>query len=505
MTVSGGVAQMNAELKEVSNVEVGRLFAAPGRDPCVRGATISMANGRITAVKATGDVTSAGRGKRLVALPALANPHDHGRGMHHIAVGARDQMFELWRPALYAMPPVDPYLSAAVAFGRLARAGVGSVLMVYSSIRTDRLLDDAAAICRAARDVGIRMSFAVPMRDQLTFGYADDETLLALHDPRDHDVIRGTWLYPFPTPSGYMDVFRAVVQACESPLISIQYGPNSFYACSDRLLERIGAESAGDGRRIQLHLLETFAQREYADAAYEGGVITHLDRLGLLSPRFSGAHGVWLRPAECELLAARGASIAVNTSSNLRLRSGIAPVGEYIRAGLDFGISLDSFSFDDDDDGFRELRVTYWLHSLTRAEHPLTPEKLFDASLRSGFRIINNIDGYGRVEKGAPADLTLLDYEAMAYDAVDGFSDEFDMFITRAANRYVDRVYVAGKEIVRDGKVTGIDLEAAEKELLMQVHAGRKHMEAIRPVLQRSQATLEAFFKSGAHRRPHKK
>jgi cytosine/adenosine deaminase-related metal-dependent hydrolase len=496
---------MNAELKEISKVAVGRLFAAPGRDPCLRGATMEMAAGHITAVNATGDVMSAGTGKRLIALPALANPHDHGRGLHHIAIGARDQMFELWRPALYAMPPVDPYVSAAVAFGRLARAGVGSTMMVYSSIRTDRLLDDATAICRAARDIGIRMSFAVPMRDQLTFGYADDETLLALHDPRDHDVIRKTWLYPFPTPDAYMDVFHAVVKACESPLISIQYGPNSFYACSDRLHERIAAESASDGRRIQLHLLESFAQREYADAAYKDGVITHLDRLGLLSPRFSGAHGVWLRPAECDLLAARGSSIAINTSSNLRLRSGIAPVGDYIRAGLDFGISLDSFGLDDDDDAFRELRVTYWLHSLSRAEHPLTRQKLFDASLRSGFRIVNNIDNYGRVENGAAADLVLLDYDAMAYDAVDGFVDDLEMLITRATNRHVDRVYVAGKEIVRDGKVIGIDLEAAEKELLMQVRAGRKHMEAIRPVLQRSQDTLEAFFKSGAHRRPRKK
>ena len=57
-----------------------------------------------------------------MALPALANPHDHGRGLHHLAVGARDQMFELWRPALYAIPPIDPYLNAVVAFGRLARA-----------------------------------------------------------------------------------------------------------------------------------------------------------------------------------------------------------------------------------------------------------------------------------------------------------------------------------------------------------------------------------------------
>ena len=495
---------MNTALKEVSKVEVGRLFAAPGREPCRRGATISIADGHIVAVSATGDVASAGEGTNLMALPALANPHDHGRGLHHIAVGARDQMFELWRPALYAIPPIDPYLNAVVAFGRLARAGVGSVLMVYSSIRTDQLLDDAAAICRAARDVGIRMSFAVPMRDQLTLGYADDGALLALHDPRDQEIIRKTWLYPFPSPNEYMDVFRSVARACEGQLISIQYGPNSFYACSDRLLERIAAESASDGRRIQLHLLETFAQREFADAAYTNGLIVHLDRLGLLSRRFSGAHGVWLRPAECELLAERGAAIAVNTSSNLRLRSGIAPVGEYVRAGLDFGISLDSFSFDDDDDAFREIRITYWLHSLARSAQPLSAEKLFDAALRSGFRIVNNVQGYGRVEEGAPADLVVLDYDAMAYDELDGITDEFDILVTRAANRFVKRVYVAGREIVRDGKLLGIDLDAAEKELLMQVRANRQHMEHIRPVLQRSQKTIEAFFRSGGHRhRPH--
>ena len=33
----------------------------------------------------------------------------------------------------------------------------------------------------------------------------------------------------------------------------------------------------------------------------------------------------------------------------------------------------------------------------------------------------------------------------MAYDELDGFTDEFDMLVTRAANRFVDRVYVAGQ------------------------------------------------------------
>ncbi len=488
------------EFPSESEIKVGRLLASPGRDRCLYGATIRLENGRIAAVTASGDAASAGAGKRFLALPALANPHDHGRGLHHVAIGAKDQMFELWRPALYAMPLLDPYLNAALAFGRLAQAGVGSVMMIYSSIHTDRLLDDAAAICRAARDVGIRMGFAVPMRDQLTLAHGADEDLLARHDARDRELIRNGWLYPFPSPQGYMDVFRSVAAACEGPLISVHYGPNSFYACSDALLERIAAESASDGRRIQLHLLETYAQREYADATYKGGLLPHMDRLGLLSPRFSGAHGVWLRREDCELLAERGCAIAVNTSSNLRLRSGIAPVGEYIRAGLEFGIALDSFSFDDDDDAFRELRVTHWLHSLTRAEHPLTVAGLFDAALATGFHIVNNVEGYGKVEPGAPADLVLLDYDAMAYDAVEGMADELDIVLTRAANRFVERVYVAGREIVRDRKVTGIDLDAVEQQLLAQARSQRQSVQALRPVLERSQATIAAFYGSGAHR-----
>jgi cytosine/adenosine deaminase-related metal-dependent hydrolase len=101
---------------------------------------------------------------------------------------------------------------------------------------------------------------------------------------------------------------------------------------------------------------------------------------------------------------------------------------------------------------------------------------------------------------GAPADLVLLDYDAMAYDAIDGTTDELDVVLTRAANRFVDRVYVAGREIVRDGKVTGIDLAGVEQELLAQARAQRASIAAIGPVLQRSQATIAAFYGSGAHR-----
>lgn len=484
---------------ELTELKVGRLFADPGKTAPLYGATIRIADGVIVSVEASGDPASAGEGRRLVAMPALTDAHDHGRGLHHMAIGAKDEAFEIWRAALYAHPLIDPYLNTALAFARLARAGIGSAVHVHSSIFLDRLPADAASIARAARDVGIRVSFVVPLRDQFSLGYADDADLLSQHDPRDRDIIKKTWMYPFPDPAGYMDIVRSVAREVEGDLMSVQYGPNSPQACSDALLERLAAESASDGRRVTTHLLETKAQRDWADATYPAGFIRHLDKLGLFSPRFTGAHGVWLRPEDCDLLAERGASIAVNTSSNLRLRSGIAPVEQFLKSGMEFCFGLDAFSFDDDDDAFRELRVTHWLHSPSHATRPLTPDRLFDAANRAGYRATNNRDGYGRIAPGAPADLVLLDYDAMAYDVVDGMADEIDVILTRARNRYVDTLVVAGKVVVSAGKVLGIDVEAVEREVIAQARKARDGMQSIRPVLRRSQATLSEFYAKGGH------
>jgi hypothetical protein len=48
--------------------------------------------------------------------------------------------------------------------------------------------------------------------------------------------------------------------------------------------------------------------------------------------------------------------------------------------------------------------------------------------------------------------------------------------------------------------VLGIDFDAVEAELLARARAEHAYMDTIRPVLQRSQATLASFFKSGGHR-----
>ena len=63
----------------------------------------------------------------------------------------------------------------------------------------------------------------------------------------------------------------------------------------------------------------------------------HLDRLGVLGPRFSGAHAIWIDDDEIELIARNGGAIAHNPGSNLRLGNGIADMRRGDRGGVDGG------------------------------------------------------------------------------------------------------------------------------------------------------------------------
>src|SRR6185437_2819094 len=130
---------------------------------------------------------------RLLAMPALVNAHDHGRAVRSSSIGASGKPLETWLPHLALLPAVDPYLAAAVSLGNSALGGAGIVMMHYTRVQgfTD-LPAEAAEVARAARDVGVRVGFAVSMKDRNPVGYGPPELLLnALpKDARDEIVSR---------------------------------------------------------------------------------------------------------------------------------------------------------------------------------------------------------------------------------------------------------------------------------------------------------------------------
>src|ERR1700722_1931455 len=430
---------------------------------------VTITGDRISSI----EPTSAPGPDRWLAMPALVNAHDHGRALRTSSIGADAKPLESWLHSLALFPSVDPYLAAALSFANSALGGAGTVMVHYT--RAQGLTDlptEVAEVARAARDVGVRAGFAISMKDRNPLVYGGSETLLAALPEEARSEIEQRFMRKPPSVRDYMALVNDVAAAADAPGFNVQYGPNGVQWCSDELLQAIAQGSQRTGRRVHMHLLETKYQRPWSDATYPGGVVRMLDDIGLLSPRLTLAHCVWATSEELELLAERGVTIAVNTSSNLHLHSGISPVQKMKECGCSVALGIDSKAFDDDDDALRELRLSYLLHAGTGFDRPITREEAVQSAVGNGRFAVTNVSDGGRIEAGAAADMLLLDWGALDNDGLREDLEPINILFSRATARQIRELIVAGRTIVKDGSVAGVDLPAIRHEVLSQMRSG---------------------------------
>jgi cytosine/adenosine deaminase-related metal-dependent hydrolase len=200
------------------------------------------------------------------------------------------------------------------------------------------------------------------------------------------------------------------------------------------------------------------------------------------------------------LIAGAGAVVSLNTCSNLRLRSGVAPAPEMHRRGVPLGVGIDALGLDDEEDGLRELRLTHLLHAGVSFDAGLSSASLLEAASRTGARAVTGRSDHGRLSPGAPADIAVLDYAGLARDVMPGMISDLDLVFSRATKRYVRSLIVDGVEILRDGKLLGIDQAALESEVVDQAMSVAETYAEAKPLVERLQATLRQCYLEGLHR-----
>jgi cytosine/adenosine deaminase-related metal-dependent hydrolase len=430
-----------------------RLLERPGHGPAARFDMPADLPARFSAM---------GTEPGDMILPSPVNAHDHGYGIRTLDCGIVDDALETWIPAMRLRPRTDAYLEALVAFGRLARTGAGATMHCHNSLNIERLVDEAQAVMRAAADVGIRLALSCPLLNFDPWAYDGGPQRLKPFMSADQWQLLSPGIPAYAPVSVQIAAVEAVAAVNSSPLVDVQYGPVGPQWCSNELLEAIAEASAASSRRIHMHLLESPRQRQWLDRRFPQGIVRYLDEIGFLSPRLAVAHGVQLRPDECELLAERGVQIVSNPAANLRLRSGVAPLAGIADIGPSFAIGLDGSGFDDDQDLWREMRLLHLLQGERGLSRRLTATKVFDAAIHTGAKVVN-----------APAgeDFAVVDYEALIADALFDDVDEAEVLLTRMDGRHAKALFVAGREVMRNGRLTSIDFEAVRAELLAQARA----------------------------------
>jgi 5-methylthioadenosine/S-adenosylhomocysteine deaminase len=364
----------------------------------------------------------------LLLMPGLVNTHCHAgdslfRGL------VEDLPLEPWLQAVWKaegaiLTRETVRLGATLAFAELLLGGVTTVLDMFWHPRET---------VAAARAVGCRVAtggifFDGPGGDRLT---ADRRLAEAASFFEDF--------------AGAEDVMSATL-------------PHGAYTVAPETLTAAKRLADTHGGLFSTHAAETRAEQATVTGRYGRSVIRHLDHLGLLDARTVLAHCVWLDDEEVAILARSGASVAHNPMSNLKLASGIARVPDMLREGVRVTVGTDGAISGNDLDLWMALRLAATLHrgASLDATAVTTTQALRMVTL-DGAAALGAADRLGSLETGKLADMILLDIRRP--HAVPLF-DPLTHIVFSAAKSDVRHVFVGGRQVVRDGRLTLHDLGA---------------------------------------------
>jgi 5-methylthioadenosine/S-adenosylhomocysteine deaminase len=451
---------------------------------------------------------------QYAVLPGLINAHHHSNGVPNSLQGVDDDLLELWLFSNIALRPQDPTLKTLLSAAALLQSGVTSVVDVTTISDTpEASLADLKGRLQAYEQAGLRVALTPGATYTSFLVHGEDEAFLAsLPDGLRQRVQALVPLQQTLSPTAYLELISNLVRDYQSHShIKVWFGPPGPQWVEDDLLIKIvdAAEQLNTG--VQTHAVESLYEKLAGPRSYGKSVIAHLHELGVLSPRFSIAHGVWLSEADIEILAATGASVSHNPSSNLRLRAGIAPLNRMLEAGVTVGLGMDGTAMGDDEDMLAEIRLAARLHRTPQINTPAPSfVDILGMATVGGAKLMLQ-PTLGKLAPGYKADLVLINCDRLTWPWIAPEANPLHVVLMRARAADVDTVLVNGKVVLRNGQPTGFDLQAVAQESVAQLKAAPQRDEYfalandLRPHLARWYAnwdvpTLEPYAAFNARR-----
>jgi len=414
---------------------------------------LQVANGRIEAVG--GSIPpDAGESVDLggaVITPGLVNTHHH---LYQTLTRARAQQADLftWLRALYpvwaGIDEESVYAAARTGLAELALSGCTTVFDHHYVFPegTSGLIE---AEVRAARELGLRI---VASRGSMDLGESDGGLPPdSLVEELDHVLAETERL------AGLQD---------EDGLVQIAVAPCSPFSVTGRLMRESAELARRLGLKLHTHLAETIEEEEYCRELYGCRPVEYLQQLGWIDSDVWCAHCVHLNDADVQAFRDRGVGVAHCPTSNMRLGAGIAPVRTLLDAHVRVGLGVDGSASNERGDLFLEVKQALLVARARGGAAALTAREALRLGTRGGAAVLGR-DDLGSIEPGKRADLAVWRTDTLE---MAGSRDLVPGLVLSAPHR-VDRLYVGGEEVVRDGRLVHADEEEIARH--HRVQAGR--------------------------------
>ncbi len=412
---------------------------------------------------------------RMIAMPGMINAHCHSPA--NLVRGLMPgKPLEIWRAyyraSLRDMRDEDFYASALLGGVEMLKSGATTVLDHFFGNQGCRFMGAGAAI-QAMRDLGLRHVVALTLSDK------NYEETIPLGD-RGSDVgdeIQRMSAGETKATGAWLDECEAFIETFHAPekLTSACPGPSAVQRCTDELLIRSAEMARKRNLPMHIHLAETKSQAVMGQQIYRMSLLKHLDKLGMLGPNLSLAHSIWIEPDDIGLCASRGATAVHNPASNLRIGSGLAPVKEFLAAGVNVGLGTDGSASNDGQNMFDAVRLVALIHNQAGTDFRtwVTPAQALAMATGNGARAFG-FDG-GVLAPGKLADIVLLRRDTPAFTPLNNVMGQL-VFCENGSS--VDTVIVNGEIVVESGSAKRVD----ERTVLHLAEQARKRLD---PSIQR--------------------
>jgi len=388
-----------------------------------------------------------------IVLPGLINTHHHFyQTLTRVVPTAQNANLFHWLKTLYPiwarLSPEDIYLSTKTALAELALSGCTTASDHLYLYPNGARLDDEI---NAALEMGLRLQAS---RGSMSLGESKGglppDSVVDTEEAILRDSQRLIERYHDPKPGAFTQVVLA---------------PCSPFSVTGELMRQSAHMARQFGVHLHTHLAETQDEEAFCREKFGYRPVAYMESVEWVGNDVWFAHSVHVDKQEIAVYARTGCGVAHCPSSNMRLASGIAPLREYMAAGVKVGLGVDGSASTDGSHMLAEARQAMLLArlragiegaSLSGDDTPpiLTARQALELATRGGAAVLGRSD-IGSLEAGKCADLIAinlnrLDYAGALHDPVSAL-----VFCNPVT---VDHSIVGGKFVVKDGHLTNLDL-----------------------------------------------
>ncbi len=372
-----------------------------------------------------------------IVIPGLIQTHIHLTQTLFRGLADDMELLDWLKKRIWPLEAAHSYetnaISAQLGIAELIMGGTSTILDMGTVHHTD-------AICEAVRDSGYRAFVGKCMMDhgsEVPEGLMED----AGDSLRESERLLKKW------------------HGEAGGRIRYAFAPRFVVSCTEELLLRVRDMAKDYDVMVHSHASEN--RGEIALVKQERGLrnILYFEKLGMASEKLLLAHCIWLDDEEMRIIADTGIRVLHCPSSNMKLASGIAKVPELLEMGVNLSLAADGAPCNNNLDMFCEMRHAALLQKVRLLSPTALPaHQVFEMATLGGAKALGMADELGSIESGKKADIAIVDLRK-PHATPSCNRDPVSMLVYSATASDVQTTIINGNILMRDRKLTTIDLE----------------------------------------------